>query len=247
MILPHLAFRDSCSYVFLIGLPGSGKSYIRSRLAEELSRRLRIECRSLSDYPYAYLDLIRALLKLNPVGGNGFTVHDGGAFAVQRERTLVPALRALRADIRDSSQAREVALVEFARADLTAALLEFDDIRSRSQLIYVNAPANIRQTRLADRVVPPEIWVEGETIRLKLSDNHLLPTSVERNLYASDNLDRIKASANWRDRIFEIDNESEGSAHVDAKISEFIDRIISPYKAGDISTAKQGHMMSARS
>ena len=71
--------------------------------------------------------------------------------------------------------------------------------------------------------------VDGQTITLSLSDNHLLPTSVERTLYATDGLDRIKASAHWRDRIFEIDNEFDGSTHVDAKIGEFIELVISPY------------------
>jgi hypothetical protein len=218
MILPHLAFRDSCSYVFLLGLPGAGKSYVRSRLAQELSR-LRIECRSLTDYPYAYRDFLRAVLS-----------GDARDFAVQSERMLARALRALHADIRDSSQAREVTLVEFTRADLVTALVEFDDIRPRSQLIYVNAPANVRQARLAGRTLQPETRVEGQTITVILEDSHLLSTRAERGLYASDNLDRIKASAHWRDRIFEIDNEFDGSTRVDAKIEEFIDTIISPYR-----------------
>ena len=227
-IMPHLAFRDSCAAVFIVGLPGSGKSYIRHRLAQQLDS-MRIEYGSLSDYPYAYLDLLRTVLKLNPASGNGFRAYEGGAFSVQAEKSLIPALQALHGEVRDTSQAREVTLVEFARADLAAALQVFDDIRSRSRIIYVSAPASVRQARLADRAVPPDVCVDGQTITLSLSDNHLLPTSVERTLYAADGLDRIKASAHWRDRIFEIDNEFDGSTHVDDKIGEFIELVISPY------------------
>ncbi len=243
-ILQHLAFRDSCAVVFILGLPGSGKSYIRDRMARQLAA-MRIECGSLSDYPYAYLDLVRTVLKLNPPSQNGFRAHQGGAFAVQSEKSLLPALQALHADVRDTMQAREVTLVEFARADLAAALQVFDDIRSRSRIIYVSAPADIRQARLADRAVPPEVRMNGQTITLNLSDNHLLPTSAVRALYAADSLDRIKASPHWRGRISEIDNEFTGSTHVDAKISEFINAVISPYQASGSNAPAQGALITA--
>jgi hypothetical protein len=244
-ILPHLAFRDSCAVVFILGLPGSGKSYIRSRLAQRL-RSMRIECEALNDYPYAYLDLVRTVLKLDPASGNEFEAHEGGAFAVRNERSLVPALQALHSDVRDALQAREVTLVEFARADLAAALQIFDDIRSRSHVIYVRAPANLRQLRLADRVVPPEVRIDGQTVTLNLSDDHLLPECAERTLYVTDGLDRIKASALWRDRIFEIDNEFEGSTHVDTKINEFIDTITSPYRVTVSNAPGYGRLIPTR-
>ena len=38
---------------------------------------MRIEYGSLSDYPYAYLDLLRTVLKLNPASGNGFRAYEG--------------------------------------------------------------------------------------------------------------------------------------------------------------------------
>jgi hypothetical protein len=215
--------------VFIVGLPGSGKSYVRARLAQRLGS-LRIECGSLSDYPYAYLDLVRTVLKLNPPSGSCFRAHEGGAFAVPTEKSLMPALQGLHGEVRDTSQAREVTLVEFARADLAAALHVFHDIMYRSQIIYVRAPASVRHARLADRAVPPDLRMDGQTITLNLSDNLLLPASVAQSLYAADGLDRIKASAHWRGRIFEIDNELDGSTHIHAKIDEFIELIISPYR-----------------
>jgi hypothetical protein len=227
-IVPHLAFRDSGAVVFILGLPGSGKSYIRGRLAQRLAS-MRIEIEALTDYPYAYQAFVRTVLKLNPQNGNGFKPHEGGAFTVQNERTLTPALHALHGAVLDGMPRCEVTLVEFARADLATALQVFDDIRPRSQILYVRADEGLRQARLAARAVPPEVRVEGQAVTLKLSDDHLLPESAGRALYASDGLECIKASAHWRDRIFEIDNESYGHAHVDAKIEEFVDSIIRPY------------------
>ena len=231
LILPHLAFRDSCQVVFVLGLPGAGKSYIRARLVEQLST-MRIESKSLSDYPYAYLDMLRALLRTNPAAGNGFRAVDGGAFAVTSEKLLANALRTLHGDVKEAMQSAEVTVVEFARADLLTALQEFDDIRSRSRVIYVSTPSDLRQARLAKRAVPPQIRVCGNTVTVSLSDNHLLPSVAERALYTSDNVHDLKTSANWRNLICDFDNELEGSAIIDKKVEEFVHSIISPYRPG---------------
>lgn len=244
-ILPHLAFKDSCEVVFIVGLPGSGKSYLRSVLEERLES-LHIECQSLTDYPYAYLDLVRTVLKLTPPSSNGFKAHDGGAFTVQSEKSLAPALRALHGNVRDTSQMSEVVLVEFARADLAAALQLFDDIRPRSWVIHVSAPTDIRLARLASRAIPPDLHVDGQAITVTLSDNHLLPASAAETLYTADGLDRIQASAHWRDRIFEVNNEFEGSAHIDSKISGFIDAVLAPYRAPYTSAPKYRQLASVR-
>jgi hypothetical protein len=244
-ILPHLAFRDSCAVVFILGLPGSGKSYIRSRLALQLGSE-RFEVESLSDYPYAYQNFVRNVLKLDSQNGNAFRACEGGAFTVQNEKTLAPALHALHGAVLESMRKGEVALVEFARADLATALQVFDDIRPRSRVIYVRAAEDLRQRRLAARAVPPEVRIDGHTLTLKLSDDHLLPESAQRALYTADGLDCIKkASAHWRDRIFEIDNESDGSAHVDAKLGEFIDAIIRPYQPASVNARGHGPLVLA--
>jgi hypothetical protein len=236
-ILPHLAFQDSCAVVFILGLPGAGKSYVRSKLANRLES-MRIECQQMTDYPYAYLDLMKIVLKLDQQSSSGFKAHERGAFTVPAEKSLLPALRTLHSDVRDALQTREVTLVEFARSDLVAALQEFDDIRSRAQILYVNAPADLRHTRLTQRATPPEIRVDGQAITLHLSDNHLLPSSAERALYTADNLELIKQSAHWRSRTTEIDNEKTGSNHIDAKIDEFIDRVIIPYRGEHNKTSQ---------
>jgi hypothetical protein len=199
---------------------------------------MRFEVESLSDYPYAYQCFVRTVFKLDAQNGNGFRAHEGGAFTIQNEKTLAPALYALHGAVLESMRESEVTLVEFARADVASALQVFDDIRPRSQVIYVRAAEGLRKTRLAARAVPPEMRIDGQALTLKLSDDHLLPESAGRALYPADGLDSIKASAHWRDRIFEIDNESDGSSHVDAELDKFIDTIIRPYQ---LSINAPGH------
>lgn len=232
-VLPHLAFRDSSAVVFIVGQPGTGKSYVRRLLADRL-RSMRIECDSVTDYPYAYLDLLRAVLLLSPQGRTGYRAYEGGAFIASDEAALAPALRATAGAVRDSVRIREVTLVEFARADLVTALEEFDCFRLRSQVIHVAAPASLRLERLSRRAVPPEASVTGEEITLSLSDNHLLPESAEHALYSVDGIASLKASGHWRDKIFEIDNGYDGASHVADSLDKFTEKIIHPYIPADM-------------
>ena len=229
-ILPHLAFRHSTAVIFIIGQPGAGKSYVRGKLAQRL-RDMGLETTSLTDYPYAYLDFLHTLLKLNPCRGNGYRAHDGGAFAVRDESVLTPALHALATETERSNPRSEVTLVEFARADLVAALQEFEEASPRARVIHVSAPEELRLLRLDRRATPPDAYVDGRTVRVEVSDNHLLPSTVERAIYAVDRIGELRASRRWQDKIFEIDNSfDDDGSHVETRLTEFIDMVITPYR-----------------
>lgn len=229
-LLPHLAFRDSGRVVFIVGQPGAGKSYVRSQLVD-LLLSMRLECQSLTDYPYAYLDLLHTVLRMDQPLRNGYKAYDGGAFIARDEATLAPALRALERDVRDSMQNYEVTLVEFARPDLIAALNVFEAVKCRSQVIHVSAPAELRLLRLSSRAMPPEISVANEAILLKLSDNHLLPSPAVQSIYAIDGIDKLKASPQWRHRVFEIDNGVDGGNHTERTLEQFVQKVLDPYRS----------------
>jgi hypothetical protein len=228
-ILQHLAFRASSKVVFLVGQPGSGKSYLRRRLYKML-RSMRIECHSLTDYNYAYRDHLRTVLYLDPSSGGGYEAYSGGAFVARDEAALLPALRAMAGDVRDAIQKYEVTLVEFARPDLITALGEFEALPCFSQVIHVSAPPELRLARIGKRASPPKLIVVPEGILIELSDNHLLPSLAERKLYAADGIDALMTSRQWRDRVFEISNGFDGDSHVDQELSRFLDLVIAPYR-----------------
>jgi hypothetical protein len=225
----HLAFRHSAAVIFIVGQPGAGKSYIRTRLGERL-QHMSLSTYSLTDYPYAYLDFLHSLLKLDPPRGNGYQAYEGGAFAVRDEGVLASALRALATEARSSTSSSEITLVEFARADLVLALREFDEIAKWARVIHVRAPEELRLARLSRRVIPPDACVEGQTIKLRVSDNHLLPSIAERNLYGVDGVEELAKTHRWKDKIFEIDNSlDDDGSHVDVNLAYFIDSVIKPY------------------
>jgi hypothetical protein len=220
-VRPHLAFRNSSSVVFIVGFPGSGKSRVRRILAERLDG-MGIQARELTDYLYAFRDFLHSQIMLEP-RRHGFEACPGGAFAVREEAALMPALRALDGAVRDSLKESEVTLAEFARTGLCAALDQFDDIRMRCRVIYVQAPADLRSARLRKRIEPPEMSVDGGSVAVKPSDNHQLPSTVECSLYENDDIDQLERSPRWRGRILRIDNDvDDGGAKIGAKIDEFI-------------------------
>ena len=229
LILPHFAFRACSKVVFIVGQPGSGKSYVRRRLYDRL-RSMHIECYSVTDYPYAYRDMLRTLLQMNPPVENGYDAYPGGAFVAHDENALLPALRALAGDVRDAVQKYEVTLVEFARSELVAALGEFEAIRWRAQVIHVSAPPELRQARIDKRARPPELTVEDAGIKLELSDDHLLPSLAERKLYATDGIDALRTSSKWRGRVFEINNGFDEVSLIDQELGRFVERVTAPYR-----------------
>jgi hypothetical protein len=226
----HVAFRHGSSVVFVVGLPGAGKSLVRRRLATRL-RAMGIEPGELSDYPYAYRDFLHGRLLLQPPRGTGFEPYEGGAFTVDEETALMPALQSLSRAVRESTKEHQVTVVEFARTDLVTAFQEFDELRHQSRVIHVEASASLRADRLNRRAEPPDITVDNQSLLLKVSDNHALPSAVNDGLYRADDIDRLAASPRWRNRVFRIDNSvDDGGARVDARLQSFIEAILDSYR-----------------
>jgi hypothetical protein len=198
-------------------------------LAERLDQ-LGVQTQQITDYLYAYRDFLHSQIKLEPRRVVGFKAYPGGAFSVDDEAALRPALQALSAAIRDGTKEPAVITAEFARSDLVSALDQFDDLRSRCRIIYVEAPAALRTARLRDRIVPPDLRIEGDSLVLTPSDNHRLPSSAAHGLYATDDIGCLEASPHWRERIHRIDNDiNDGGAKINAKLDQFIAAVIAPY------------------
>jgi hypothetical protein len=230
-VLMHLALRHGCPVILVVGLPGSGKSLVRQRLAAKL-RTAGVTTRELSDYVYAYRDHLHASLKMQPARGVGFEAELGGAFSVRDENTLAPALNALAHATFESVNEYEVTVVEFARTDLLGSLQAFAELRSPIQVVHVEASPPRRAQRLSSRAEPPQITVEEGSLRVALSDNHALPSVVNKELYGVDDVEELMRSAQWRDRIFKIDNDlDDGGARIAERLQAFMDGTVAAYRA----------------
>jgi hypothetical protein len=133
--------------------------------------------------------------------------------------------------VRYSLKESEVTIAEFARPDLVTALDHFCDIRSRCRVVYVQAPPELRTARLSKRIEPPELSVDGRSVTVTPSDNHLLPSTPMHSLYATDDIEQLEKSPHWRGRILRIDNDvDDGGAKINARIDCFMADVIGLYR-----------------
>ncbi|AIG74574.1 Conserved putative membrane protein [Amycolatopsis japonica] len=229
-ILRHLAFRHRAPVVFVTGLPGAGKSLVRRALAEEL-RRWRMQVDELNDYVYAFEEFLHALMLLGDGRGAGFSAQQGGAFQVEREDDLRPALHTLGHRVWENRRSNPITIVEFARADTIGALQVFgDEVLAASQIIHVRASDTERSARLARRGEPPKISVAGQSISLEVSDEHRLPSNAADTLYSRDDFALLKAQKNIANRLFLVENDAEEKAHVDEQVTAFVEAVVRPYR-----------------
>jgi len=231
-VAQHAAFRHSSTIIFVVGLPGAGKSFVRRHLAEHLGS-LRIQAQELTDYVFAYRDFIHGSIRLSPSRGVGFEPDHAGAFKVSEETQLQPALRSLADRALFNVGSQEVTLVEFARSDILAALQEFgEDSIMRSKVLYVDAPESLRIERLHRRERPPELAVSGAvTITVTVSDDHRLPSTAQKSIYGLDDIKMLRSDQRWRDRIFTIVNNEDNPSQIETALDDFISRVTSPYLA----------------
>lgn len=230
-VLTHIAFRHDAPVVFITGLPGAGKSRVRALLAERLSG-LRFQVDEQSDYLYAFFDLLHKVMLMGGRGA-GFTPHPGGAFQVDDERSLEPALEELVRRVCEHRGGSAVVLVEFARSDLAAALAKFGaDVLANAHVVHVTADPMTRADRLSKRAEPPQLRISGREIVLRPSDNHSLPSAAASTLYSVDGLATLRKLPGLKGRVHEIDNDFDDprGEQLNARIEGFIDHVVRPYR-----------------
>ena len=230
-ILLHVAFRRSAPVIFVVGLPGAGKSLVRTRLAAKLAA-VRLQVEEVSDYVYAFRDFVHGALLLDSSRGSGFTAEPGGAFQVDNEQSLRPALQALAQRVWDNRRATKITLVEFARSDTLSALREFgEDILRQSQILHVKAQEGTRDARIRARAQPPTIEISQLDITISVSDNHRLPSAAAHNVYDHDDLDKLINERSLQDSVFTIDNDTADSTFeiIDDALEKFISKVVKPY------------------
>jgi hypothetical protein len=231
-VLRHVAFRHSAPVIFITGLPGSGKSTVRRLLSRKLEA-LRLQVTEETDYNYAFHDFLHGVMMLDGERGKGFSASQGGAFRVDSEDLLKPALNDMALRISGRREQASIALVEFARSDIGPALKAFGrEITSSAQLIYVQTSSDVRAERLCTRSQPPRISMTANDIRITLSDDHRLPLAVAESLYLADDFARVQASSDVGDRWHVLDNDLDDHAHarIEEKLNGFIEDIIRPYR-----------------
>lgn len=138
--------------LFLLGLPGSGKSTV-ARHIQEYVKKWEWSTSHFRDYPFLQ-EMFR-----NDIEGKYFKPADHDGFDVINLIVLDKALKELEQSVDEYTRTmglKEIVLIEFARNDYHRAFRQFNNSFLRDvYLLFLEAEIDICEQRIRDRVVNP--------------------------------------------------------------------------------------------
>ena len=136
--------------VFVMGLPGSGKSTATSCSAMEArDKKCRVQC--FNDY-----DILLKWFKANPDGPD-FSRTDAGGFDIHNYAVFDTSLHVLEQQVQQAIQAmmpsdKEIVTIEFARSDYRNALLQFSaSFLCDAYFLFIDAEVETCKERVKQR------------------------------------------------------------------------------------------------
>jgi adenylate kinase family enzyme len=203
--------------LFVLGLPGSGKSSI-ARLVSMYARDRQWSTIHFSDYPILYEMFQEDKLgqfKLANAEFGGFDVLDLTVFDIALKKLEQKVNRNI-----SSTNSEELLLIEFARNDYQQAFHQFNDkFLQDAYFLYLNADLDICKQRIRDRIAEPIS-----------DDDHYVSDYIFEAYYHGDNgqcLSNILEGEYKinKQRILVIDNNCS-LEEASRQIAPFIDRVI---------------------
>lgn len=187
--------------VYIMGLPGSGKSSA-ARAIQSIANQLGWNVRHFCDYYILYemyqLDQKRGEGRFRPTDYDGFDVCDSGAFDEVLEKALKKVNSTALDWIEEKDNINKLCIIEFARDDYSEALKFFDKRLLPPYDTYflffdADIPACIK--RIHDRVAKPDAE--------RTLDDHFVSEDILDSYYQRDNRDYLHIN---RDNLHVIHN-----------------------------------------
>ena len=215
--------------VFVLGLPGSGKS-TAARHIERVARDYQWNTTRISDYEILYelFEDDREHIQFSPTNYyKGFDVHDHKVFDTALEKLEMKVwLRE-----RPSATKNELVIIEFARDDYNRSLELFSkEFLEDSYFLFINADISTCIQRIRERVAHPTF-----------EDDHFVSEYIFETYYHKDNrhytLLNPTNGDNFDGRISVIDNPFTSSYqdfHV--LVEQFATSIVKP---GELAPKKE--------
>jgi len=207
--------------LFILGLPGSGKSTVSRYISSYAGNRLRSTAH-INDFAILY-EMFQedSQGKFKPAEYGGFDVLDLAVFDT--------ALKKLEQKVKvhiSTAQLEEIILIEFSRNDYEKAFQQFSqEFLQEAHFLYLNVDLEICKRRIRERIIHPAT-----------SDDHIVSEYIFDAYYNGDNgkhlpqiLERNYGIDKLRVRI--INNSgSQGDFHTlineFVQINQFVDSII---------------------
>ncbi len=204
-------------YVFLLGRPGSGKSFIYETITRTLKDAGKIKTvKRLDDFP-----ILKELLDAD----KEFKRHTRkeGGFQVTDWTIVDEVLRTINDRLPGIRRNSNIVFVEFARDNYIKAFENFtEEILKKSLILYVYCPFDICLARNRRRF---------ELRKSNPLDDHIVPTGLMETYYRNDDIEKIylenpqKLEKMLPCDYVVVDNSKESLTHLIGQFDEVIEKI----------------------
>lgn len=196
-------------YIFLLGIPGCGKSEVYKRLADRLREDgLADEVERMDDYPILWEYFQEDGPKTKPTDDGGYKILD--------ETLWDDVLEELGQKCQQESEAGKVTFIEFARGENLPALDNFsDEIMDRAVVLYIYCPFDEAWRRNVERY---------EEKKEQGTDDHLVSREEMEETYGDDDHEALLADSPIP--VVRIDNDEPRIEKLKSELEENYDELV---------------------
>ncbi len=164
-------------YIFLLGRPGCGKSFIYETIIKKLRETENIEkVERVDDFP-----ILKELLDKDTEFKRH--VRKEGGFEVTDFTIIDEVLSTIDNRLEDVKLKNDLVFIEFARAEYISALKNFtEETFTKSMIVYIYCPYEVCLERNKKRF-------EEQTNNAL--DDHIVPTDLMESYYKNDDIEKI--------------------------------------------------------
>jgi len=205
-------------FVFLLGRPGCGKSFIYETIVSSLKETGKVKnVKRVDDFPF-----LKEILDKDTEFKRH--VRKEGGFEVTDWSIIDEVLQLIDERLPEIKKDCDVVFVEFARDKYLKAFKNFSpDILSRSLILYIFSPFEVCLERNRRRF---------EKARENNLDDHIVPTDLMYSYYKNDDIEEIYLKEPQKlaqlmpcDWIV-VDNSKDSVSHLMGQFNKVIEKII---------------------
>ncbi|MEA2081580.1 MAG: hypothetical protein U9O97_02435 [Elusimicrobiota bacterium] len=189
-------------YIFLLGRPGCGKSFVYETVIKKLGETENIEkTERVDDFP-----ILKELLDKDTEFKRH--VRKEGGFEVTDFTIVDEVLSTIDSRLEDVKSKNDLVFIEFARDNYISALKNFrSETFAKAMIVYIYCPYDVCLARNRKRF---------EQQKNNALDDHIVPTDLMESYYKNDDIEKIYLEdRSGLDKVmpgdfFVMDNSSEG-------------------------------------
>lgn len=195
-------------YIFLLGRPGCGKSFVSNILTEKLrSGEVAEKFEKIDDFP-----VLKELLGKDKDLQKH--IRKNGGFAITERSILNEALQIINQRLPQITLPKKIIFIEFARNNYKEALNNFSsEILKNSIILYIKTSFEICIKRNRERFK-----------KKKNINDHIVPPYIMESYYKTDDIEQslFKNKEIELENIFVLENDNISIEELKSKLDDFV-------------------------